>query len=114
MKGWIHHSVSPAGALVLFVSKKNGGLCLCVDYWGLNQVTIKNWHPLPLIGETMNQLSGVKLFTKLDLKDAYHWIHIKEGNEWKTAFCTHYSHFEYMVMPFRLINTPATFQVYIN
>ena len=62
----------------------------------------------------MNQLSEVKLFTKLDLKDAYHQIHIKKGNEWKTAFCTHYSHFKYMIMPFRLANAPATFQAYIN
>ena len=114
MKGWIHHSVSSAGASVLFVSKKDEGLHLCVDYWGLNQVTIKNQHPLPLIEETMNWLSGVKLFTKLDLKDAYHWICIKEGDEWKTAFYTHYSHFEYIVMPFRLANAPATFQAYIN
>ena len=62
----------------------------------------------------MNWLSGAKLFTKLDLKDTYHQICIKKDDKWKTAFCTHYSHFEYMVMPFRLTNTPATFQVYIN
>ena len=62
----------------------------------------------------MNRLSEVKLFTKLDLKDAYHWIHIKEGDEWKTVFHTHYSHFEYMVMPFRLANALAMFQAYIN
>ena len=73
-KGWIRHSISPAGAPILFVHKKDGGLRLCVDYWELNQVTIKNRHPLPLISETLDQLSGAKLFTKLDLKDAYHCI----------------------------------------
>ena len=114
MKGWIHYSISPAGASVLFVPKKNGGLHLCVDYWGLNQVTIKNQYSLSLIEEIMNQLSGAKLFTKLDLNNAYHRICIKEGDEWKTVFHTHYSYFEYMVMPFRLANALAIFQAYIN
>ena len=113
-KGWIKHSVSPAGAPILFVPKKDGGLRLCVDYRGLNAVTIKNRHPLPLITETLDRLSGAKRFTKLDLKDAYHRIRIKAGDEWKTAFRTRYGHFEYQVMPFGLANAPATFQAYIN
>ena len=113
-KGWIRHSVSPAGAPILFVPKKDGGLRLCVDYQGLNQVTIKNRHPLPLISETLDRLSGAKVFSKLDLKDAYHCIRICKGDEWKTAFRTQYGHFEYMVMPFGLANAPATFQAYIN
>ena len=113
-KGWIKHSVSPAGAPILFVPKKDGGLRLCVDYRGLNAVTIKNRHPLPLITETLDRLSGAKRFTKLDLKDAYHRIRIKYGDEWKTAFRTRYGHFEYQVMPFGLANAPATFQAYIN
>ena len=113
-KGWIKHSVSPAGAPILFVPKKDGGLRLCVDYRGLNAMTIKNRHPLPLITETLDRLSGSKRFTKLDLKDAYHRIRIKAGDEWKTAFRTRYGHFEYQVMPFGLANAPATFQAYIN
>ena len=87
---------------------------LCVDYRGLNKITIKNRHPLPLISETLDRLSGAKVFTKLDLKDAYHRIRIRAGNEWKTAFRTRYGHFEYTVMPFGLANAPATFQAYIN
>ena len=75
---------------------------------------IKNRHLLPLISETLNRLSEVKYFIKLNLKDVYHQIHIKKGDEWKTAFCTHYSHFEYMIMSFELVNAPATFQAYIN
>ena len=113
-KGWIQHSTSPAGAPILFVPKKDGSLRLCVDYRGLNKVTIKNRHPLPLISEILDRLSGARYFTKLDLKDAYHRIRIREGDEWKTAFRTRYGHFEYTVMPFGLANAPATFQAYIN
>lgn len=91
-----------------------GGLRLCVDYTGLNAVTVKNRHPLPLITETLDRLCGAKVFTKLDLKDVYHRIRIKEGDEWKTAFRTRYGHFEYLIMPFGLANTSATFQAYIN
>ena len=113
-KGWIQHSTSPAGAPILFVPKKDGGLRLCVDYRGLNKVTVKNRHPLPLISETLDCLTGAKVFTKLDFKDAYHCIWIRKGDEWKTAFRTRYGHFEYLVMLFGLTNAPATFQAYIN
>ena len=113
-RGWIRPSESPAGALILFTDKKDVGLRLCVDYRGLNKGTIKNKHPLPLIGETLDRLSGSVIFTKLDLRDAYHRIRIKEGDEWKTAFRSRYGHFEYTVMPFGLTNAPATFQAYIN
>ena len=113
-KGWIRRSTSPAGSPILFVPKKGGGLRLCVDYRGLNKVTIKDRCPLPLISETLDRLQGCKYFTKLDLKDAYHRIRIKAGDEWKTAFRTRYGHFEYLVMPFGLANAPATFQAYIN
>jgi len=113
-KGHIRSSTSPAGAPILFVPKKDGGLRLCVDYRGLNKVTKKNRYPLPLISETLDRLVGAKVFTKLDLKDAYHRLRIREGDEWKTAFRTRYGHFEYLVMPFGLANAPATFQAYIN
>ena len=69
-KRWIQHSTSPAGALILFVPKKDGDLCLCVDYRGLNKVMVKNCHPLPLISKTLDCLTSAKVFTKLDLKDA--------------------------------------------
>ena len=80
----------------------------------MNSITIKNRHPLPLIDKTLARLTGAKYFTKLDLKDAYHRLRIKKGDEWKTAFRTRYGHFEYMVMPFGLANAPASFQAYIN
>ena len=113
-RGWIRKSESPAGAPILFVPKKDGGLRLCVDYRALNKVTIKNRHPLPLIGETLDRLSGAAVYTKFDLRDAYHRIPIAEKDIWKTAFRTRYGHFEYAVMPFGLTNAPATFQAYIN
>ncbi|KAH9845312.1 RNA-directed DNA polymerase (Reverse transcriptase), partial [Teratosphaeria destructans] len=84
--GRIEHSISPAGAPLLFVLKADGDLRLCVDYRALNNVTIKDRCPLPLIEETLDQLVGAKYFTSLDLKDAYYRIWIREGDEWKTAF----------------------------
>lgn len=113
-RGWIRHSKSPAGAPIIFVPKKDGTLRLCVDYRGLNAVTIRNRHPLPLIEETLDRMVGAKVFTKLDLREAYHRVRIRKGDEWKTAFRTRYGHFEYLVMPFGLANAPATFQCYIN
>ncbi|THC87561.1 hypothetical protein EYZ11_012993 [Aspergillus tanneri] len=113
-KGWIRPSKSPAGAPIIFVPKSDGTLRLCVDYRGLNEITVKNRYPLPLVSETMDRLAGAKIYTKLDLRDAYHRIRIKKGDEWKTAFRTRYGHFEYTVMPFGLANAPATFQSYIN
>ena len=97
-KGWIHESQSPAGAPILFIPKKSGELCLCVDYHGLNAVTIKNQYPLPLISKLLDRLNGSVIFSKIDLRNAYHWIRIREGNEWKTAFRTRYSHFKYQVL----------------
>jgi hypothetical protein len=108
-KGWIKRSVSPAGSPVIFVPKKDGSLRLCVDYRGLNRITRKNRHPLPLISETLDRLRDAKIFTKLDLRNAYHRIRIKPRDEWKTAFRTQYGHYEYSVMPFGLANAPATF-----
>ena len=113
-QGWIRESDSPVGAPILFVKKKDGSLRLCVDYRGLNAVTKKDRYPLPLIGEALDRLSTAKHYTKLDIKDAYHNIRIRDGDEWKTAFKTRYGLFEYTVMPFGLTNAPATFQRWIN
>jgi hypothetical protein len=108
-KGWIRPSKSLIGALILFVPKKDGGLRLYVDYRGLNRVTIRNRHSLPLISKTLNRLSDAKRFTRLNLCDAYHRIRIKREDEWKTTFRTRYSHFKYMIMPFGLTNTSTIF-----
>ena len=79
--GRIRPSRSPAGAPILFVPKKDGSLHLCVNYQALNKVTIKDETPLPLIAETLDRFKGAKRFTKLDLKDTYHRIRIREGDE---------------------------------
>jgi len=112
--GWIRRLKSPAGAPILFILKLNSLLRLCVDYRTLNKIITKNRHPLPLINELIDRLSGVKVYTKLDLKDVYYRIRIKKGDEWKIAFRTRYGFWEYVIISFRLINTSATFQTYIN
>src|SRR5690606_13940130 len=113
-KNRIRPSQSAAASPVLFVPKKDGTLRLCVDYRGLNKITLKNRYPLPLISEILDRASGAQYFSKLDIKDAYYRIRIKEGDEWKTAFRTRYGLFEYLVMPFGLCNAPATFQNYMH
>jgi hypothetical protein len=112
--GKVRRSSSSAGAPIIFVPKKDGSLRLCVDYRGLNKVTIKDRTPLPLMTELRERLAKAKWFTLLDLKNGYNLIRIKEGDEWKTAFRTRYGLFEYTVMPFGLCNAPGTFQSMIN
>ena len=113
-RGFIEESQSPAGFPILFVPKKDGEPRLCVDYRRLNDITVKDRYPLPLISEIFDKFSGAKIFTQLDVKEAYHQVRIKAGEEWKTAFRTRFGHFQYKVMPFGLTNAPASFQRLIN
>ena len=113
-KGFIRESQSSARYSILFVLKSDGSLRLCVDYWALNNITVKNSYLLPLISELQDQFQGVQWFTKFDIPGAFNQICIKEGDEWKTAFWTRSGLYEYLVMPFRLINASATFQAFIN
>lgn len=112
--GIIRLSSSPAGAGFFFVAKKDGSLRPCIDYRGLNNITVKNTYPLPLMSSAFERLQGASIFTKLDLRNAYHLVRITEGDEWKTAFNTPRGHFEYLVMPFGLSNCPAVFQALVN
>src|SRR5450432_296828 len=113
-KGLIRESQSSAGAPVMFVPKKDGKLRLCVDYRKLNEIIVKDRYALPRADELRDRLRGAKKFTKLDLKDTYHRIRIKKGEEWKTAFRTRYGHFEYLVVPFRLTNALAALMRCMN
>ncbi|RDB30976.1 hypothetical protein Hypma_000173 [Hypsizygus marmoreus] len=105
---------SAAGAPVLFAKKKDGSLHLCVDYHSLNRITKKNRYPLPLIGDLVDRLQKAKVYSKIDLRAGYNNIRIAPGHEWKTAFRTRYGLFKYLVMPFRMTNSPATFQYFMN
>ena len=113
-KSFIRASSSSAASPILFVKKKDGSLRLCVDYRALNDITIKDRNPLPRIEETLQQIRGSKYFTRLDLRACFNQIRIKKGDEWKTAFWTHYGLFEFLVMPFGLTNVPATAQQFMN
>jgi hypothetical protein len=113
-KGWIRESKSPVRYPLMFVPKKDGNLRPCIDYRDLNRDTKKNRYPLPLISEIRDRLQGATIFTKMDIRDAYYQVRIREGDEWKTAFGTRYGHYEYLVMPFGLCNAPATFQALVN
>ncbi|KAK3518695.1 hypothetical protein QTP70_008578 [Hemibagrus guttatus] len=112
--GHIQPSTSPAVAGFFFVGKKDGGLRPCIDYWGLNAITVPYPYPLPLVPAALEQLRGARLFTKLDLRSTYNLVRIRKGDEWKTAFHTTHGHYEYRVMPFGLTNAPAVFQALIN
>ena len=113
-KGFIRPSSSSVASPILLVRKPGGGIRVCVDYRALNEITIKNRYPIPLVSETLDRLSKAKIFSKFDIIHAFNRIRVKEGQEWLTAFNTRYGQFEYLVMPFGLCNAPGTFQNYIN
>ncbi len=114
VKEWIKHFVSSTDASILFIFKKNDSFHLCMNYWNLNKITVKNHHSLSLINETLDRLDRIKQFTKLNLKNVYHHFRIQRENEWKMMFHICYDHFKYMIMSFNLINASVIFQTYIN
>jgi len=113
-KGFIQPSTSPIASPAIFVKKANRGLRFCVDYRKVNAVSVKDRYPLPLIRETLNNLSLAKIYTKLDIISAFNTIRVRPEDVHKTAFRIRYGLFESLVLPFGLSNGPATFQSYIN
>ena len=112
--GRIHPSKSPFTSAFFFVKKKDGRLRLVQDYRKLNNITVKNRYPLPLISELIDKLKTAKYFTKLDIRWGYNNIRMKDSDEWKAAFCTNRGLFELLVMFFGLTNSLATFQTMMN
>src|SRR4051812_37199159 len=110
----VRPSQSPYGLLVLFVKKKDGSMRLCVDYQALNKLTIKNQYPLPRVDDLLDQLHGAKVFSKIDLRSGYHQIRVDLANIPKTAFCTRYGYYEFLILPFGLCNAPAMFMTLMN
>ncbi|MBW0501048.1 hypothetical protein O181_040763 [Austropuccinia psidii MF-1] len=114
VKFFIRPSSSSTGGPVLFVKKKDGGLHLCVDYHKLNAVTRKNRYPVPPMSKLLTIFNSSTIFSKIDLHCAYSLLRIKEGDEHLAAFRTKYGSYEYLVMPFVLTNSPASFQNLVN
>jgi Reverse transcriptase (RNA-dependent DNA polymerase) len=113
-KGYIQPFQSPMASSFFFVSKKDGKLQLCQNYQYLDDWTIKNSYPLPLILEIMDKLKDAKYFTKLDVRWGYNNVRIRKGDEWKAAFKTNKELFKLTVMFFGMCNSLATFQAMMD
>jgi hypothetical protein len=99
---------------MIFVKKKDGSWRLCIDYQQLNKVTIKNQYPLPRIDDLFDQDERSTIFSKIDLRLRYHQLRIKEEDIPKTAFKMRFGHYEFVVLPFGLMNAPRVFMSLMN
>ena len=96
------------------MSKKDGSKRIVIDYQSLNNQTVKNNYPLPLITDLIDNMENKRIFTKMDLWWGFNNVRIKEGDEWKEVFTIYIGSFELTVMFFGITNSPATFQAMMN
>lgn len=113
-KQFIRPRSSPWGAPILFIRKKDESHRICIDDRELNKLTMKNSYPLPRIDDLFDQLQGASWFSNIDLRSGYHQVRVREEDEEKTAFQTHYGHYEFVVIPFGLTNAPTIFMDLVN
>nr|GFC82010.1 putative reverse transcriptase domain-containing protein [Tanacetum cinerariifolium] len=113
-KGFIRPSSSPWRAPILFIKKKDGSFWMCIDYWELNKLMVKNRYPLSRIDDLFDQLQGSSVYSKIDLKSGYHQLRVREEDILEIAFRTRYEHYEFQVMLFGLTNAPAVFMDLMN